>query len=175
VHIQNIPGPCRSRSRSYFTTDSQSVCLGVEHPCVTCDLVTSCRYIAVRNLTYCFCGAPSLTRGRVCNFQSITQWSESCRTHSHTSFSQLRLSKTGGPSSRIYIPQEQDGPVIPSGTELASVTSLDAIRYDFLPHKKQIYSNCEEQRIMHFCLPFHSQCSTAKSGGTNSNHCALTG
>jgi hypothetical protein len=26
----------RSRSLSYFTTDSQSVCLGTEHPCGTC-------------------------------------------------------------------------------------------------------------------------------------------
>jgi hypothetical protein len=27
------------RSRSYFTTDSQSVCLGVEHPCGACDQI----------------------------------------------------------------------------------------------------------------------------------------
>jgi hypothetical protein len=25
--------------RSYFTTDSQSVCLGIEHPCGTCDQI----------------------------------------------------------------------------------------------------------------------------------------
>jgi hypothetical protein len=27
------------RSRSYFTTESQSVCLGIEHPCGTCDQI----------------------------------------------------------------------------------------------------------------------------------------
>jgi hypothetical protein len=27
------------RLRSYFTTDGQSVCLGVEHPCGTCDQI----------------------------------------------------------------------------------------------------------------------------------------
>jgi hypothetical protein len=31
--------------------------------------VTSCRNVAVWNLRSCFCGAPSLTRGRVCNLQ----------------------------------------------------------------------------------------------------------
>jgi hypothetical protein len=29
----------RSRSRSYFTTDSQSVCLGIEYPYGTCDQI----------------------------------------------------------------------------------------------------------------------------------------
>jgi hypothetical protein len=31
--------------------------------------ITSCRNVAVRNLQSCFCGAPSLTRGRVYNLQ----------------------------------------------------------------------------------------------------------
>jgi hypothetical protein len=31
--------PKSSRSRSYFTTDSQSVCLGIEHHCGTCDQI----------------------------------------------------------------------------------------------------------------------------------------
>jgi hypothetical protein len=46
----------------------------------------------------------------------ITQWSESRRTRNHTLLSQLRLPQPGGPGSCIYIPQEQGGPVIPSGT-----------------------------------------------------------
>jgi hypothetical protein len=118
------------RSGSYFTTDSQSVCLGIEHPCGTCDQallpvgmllseicglvsigrplwrengsaicsvitrsyfttesqsvsmswyraplwdlwpgITSCRNFAVWKFRFCFCGAPSLTRGRVCNLR----------------------------------------------------------------------------------------------------------
>jgi hypothetical protein len=48
---------------------------------------------------------------------AITQWFESRRTRSHTLLSHLRLPQPGGPSSCIYIPQEQSGPVIrPRGT-----------------------------------------------------------
>jgi hypothetical protein len=46
----------------------------------------------------------------------ITQWSESLKTRKHISLSHLRLPQPGGPGSRIYIPQEQGGPVIPPGT-----------------------------------------------------------
>jgi predicted PurR-regulated permease PerM len=47
---------------------------------------------------------------------TITHWLESRRTHNHTLLSHLRLSQPGGPGPRIYIPQEQGGPVIPPGT-----------------------------------------------------------
>jgi hypothetical protein len=61
----------RSRSRSYFTTDSQSVSLSW-YRAPLWDLrpeITSCRNVAVWNLWSCIRGAPSLTRGWVCNFQ----------------------------------------------------------------------------------------------------------
>jgi hypothetical protein len=41
-----------------------TVCFGIQHPCGTCD-----RNVAVWNLWSCIYGAPSLTRGRVCNLQ----------------------------------------------------------------------------------------------------------
>jgi hypothetical protein len=41
---------------------------------------------------------------------------ESRRTHSHTLLSHLRLPPPGWPGPRIYIPQEQSGPVISPGT-----------------------------------------------------------
>jgi hypothetical protein len=50
-------------------------------------------------------------------YSVITQWSESLRTRSHTLLSHLRLSPPRGPRSRIYIPREQGGSVIPLGTE----------------------------------------------------------
>jgi hypothetical protein len=54
--------------------------------------ITSCHNVAVLNLRSCFCGAPSLRRGRL-----------------------LRAPpQLGGQGSRIYIPQEKSGPVIPS-------------------------------------------------------------
>jgi hypothetical protein len=46
----------------------------------------------------------------------ITQWSESSGTRNHTLLSHLRLPQPGGPGPRIYIAQEQGGPVIPPGT-----------------------------------------------------------
>jgi hypothetical protein len=56
---------CLSWSRSYVTTLSQSsstlVGLGPD--------IISCRNVAVWNFRSCFCGAPSLTRGQVCNLR----------------------------------------------------------------------------------------------------------
>jgi hypothetical protein len=68
---------------------SQSVCLGIDHPCGTCDQIL----LPVGMLLSYFCEAPSLTRGRVCSV--ITQWSESCRTSNHTLLSS-ETPPTGG-------------------------------------------------------------------------------
>jgi hypothetical protein len=55
---------------------------------------------------------------------AITQWPESLRTRNHTLLSHLRLPQSGGPGSRIYIPQEQDGSDILPGTGFLYVTFL---------------------------------------------------
>jgi hypothetical protein len=64
-------------------------------------------------------------RGWVCNLlvqlllglaRAVTLGSKSRRTRDHILLSHLRLSQPGGPGSRIYIPREQGGPVIPPGT-----------------------------------------------------------
>jgi hypothetical protein len=39
------------------------------------------------------------------------------RSHSRVRLLDSRLPQPGWPDPRIYIPQEQDGPVIPPGTE----------------------------------------------------------
>jgi hypothetical protein len=94
---------------------SQSVCLGIEHPCGTCDqilfpvgmLSETCGLVSLEH---------SLSRengSAICSV--ITQWSESLRIRNHTLLSHLRLPQPGGPGSCIYIPQEQGGPVIPPG------------------------------------------------------------
>jgi hypothetical protein len=51
----------------------------------------------------------------------ITQWSESRKTRNRTLLSHLRHPQSGGPGPRIYIPQEQGGPVIPPGTLLLRI------------------------------------------------------
>jgi hypothetical protein len=48
----------------------------------------------------------------------ITQWSESRKTRNPTLLSHPRLPQPGGPGSRISIPQEQGGPIIPPDTGL---------------------------------------------------------
>jgi hypothetical protein len=48
--------------------------------------------------------------------RAVTLASKSRRTHDHILLSHLRLPQHGGPGPRIYIPQEQGGPVIPPST-----------------------------------------------------------
>jgi hypothetical protein len=63
-------------------------------------------------------------RGRVCNLllllvlaSAVPLEYESCGTQDHILLSQfLRLPQPGEPGPRIYIPQEQGGPGLPTGT-----------------------------------------------------------
>jgi hypothetical protein len=94
----------------------QSVCLGIEHPCGTCDQIL----LPVGMLLSEICdlvsaGRPLWREDRSVICSVITQWSESRRTRNHTLLSHLRLPQPGGPVSHIYIPQEQGGSVIPPG------------------------------------------------------------
>jgi hypothetical protein len=79
------------------------------------------RVLPVRRLFYEICCLVSMGRpfwredgSAICSV--ITQWSESRRNRNLTLLSHLRLPQPGGPGSRIYIPQEQGGPVMPLGT-----------------------------------------------------------
>jgi hypothetical protein len=85
-------------------TVRQSVCLGIEHPCGTCEMIKD--------------------GSAICSV--ITQWSESRRTREHTLLSHLRLPQPGGPGPRIYIPQEHDGPAMPP----RALGSLYDVSYD---------------------------------------------
>jgi hypothetical protein len=85
-------------------TVRQSVCLGIEHPCGTCDQIL----LPIGMLLSEICGLVSVG----CNLQ-CNQWLR--RIRNHTLLSHLRLPQPGGPGSCIYIPQEQGGPVIPLG------------------------------------------------------------
>jgi hypothetical protein len=106
------------RSRSYFTTDnqsvSQSVRLSIKYPCGTCDQIL----FPVRMLLPEICGLVSVGRplwredgSAICS--AITQWSESLRTRNHILLSHQRLPQPGGPGFLIYIPQELGGPLKP--------------------------------------------------------------
>jgi hypothetical protein len=102
-------------------TVSRPVCLGAGIPPGTHDQI----YFISLTIASFLCGAPSLTRGLVCNLlvqlllgsaRAVTLGSKPCRTLRHIVLSHLRLTHSGGPGPRIYIPQKQGGPVIPPGT-----------------------------------------------------------
>jgi hypothetical protein len=75
---------------------------------------------AVRQLPVCWCGEPSLTRGRVCRLQlllgvasAVTVGSESSRTHEHILLSQIPDSSNLESYVPVFIsPHKQGGPVI---------------------------------------------------------------
>jgi hypothetical protein len=74
-------------------TVSRPVCLGKKHPCGVHDQIFS----TVRLLRVCWCGALSLTRGRVCGLQlllalasAVILGSESRGTRHHILLSQIR-------------------------------------------------------------------------------------
>jgi hypothetical protein len=92
VWSQRLTAWAMVRSRSYFTTDSQSACLGIEHPCGTCDQIL----FLVGMLLSEICGlismgSPLWREDGSANYGVITQWSESRRARNHTLLSHLRL------------------------------------------------------------------------------------
>jgi hypothetical protein len=132
----------------YFTTDGQSVCLGIEHPCETCDQIL----LPIGMLLSEICGLVSVghplwREDGSTIYSVITQWFESRRTRNHTLLSYLRLPQPGGPGSRTYILQVQGGPVIPPGTEflLLLLLRLTGLRWQ--------YSNPPSHGIAPFVIP----------------------
>jgi hypothetical protein len=105
-------------------TVSRPVCPDVRHPSGTRDQFFFLLQISFRQLRLCYFVAPSPTRGWVCNLlvqfllglaRTVTLGSKSRRNHGHILLSHPRVPQPGGPGPRIYIPQEQGGPVIPPG------------------------------------------------------------
>jgi hypothetical protein len=57
----------KSLSLTLWPTVSRPVCLGIKHPFGVYDQI----FVTVRHLRVCSCGAPSLTRGRICRLQLL--------------------------------------------------------------------------------------------------------
>jgi hypothetical protein len=112
---------------NYFATDDQSASLSSCRAPIWTSWPTTFLF-SVWQLRVSCCGAPLRARGWVCNLlvqlllglaRAVTLGPKSLRTHDHILLSHLTLPQPGRPSSRIYIPEEQGGPVIPPGTGFA--------------------------------------------------------
>jgi hypothetical protein len=105
-------------------TVSRPVCSDVRRPSGTCDQFFFLLEISFRQLRLCYFVAPSLTRGRVRNLLYNCFWAlpeqsllgQSPAELTTIFYSLIWDSPNLEPGSRIYIPQEHGGPVIPSGT-----------------------------------------------------------
>jgi hypothetical protein len=146
-----------------FIYDRLSVgqCLGVRCPSGTRDQFFFLLEISFRQLLVCYFVAPSLARGRVCNLlfllvfaSAVPLWSESLGTQDRILLSQfLRLPQPGGPGPRIFIPQEQGGPVIPPGTgfPFRHLLRLAGLRRRYSnppPHGKETSRNHPHQNVL---------------------------
>jgi hypothetical protein len=102
---------CQSQSQSHITTHGQSVSLSwCQAPIWDPRPIFSLNSLIIfRQLRVCWCGAPSLTRSRVCSFQFLPGiarvaflGSDSHGTHDHILLSLfLNLPQPGGPGSSI--------------------------------------------------------------------------
>jgi hypothetical protein len=100
-----------SSSWSWITTDSQSASLSWRRAPIWSPWADSW---SVWQLRVSWCGAPSLMRGRVCNIMLLLGFSGRNTLFYCPSF--WDSPNIGGPGPRIYIPQEEVGPVIPPRT-----------------------------------------------------------
>jgi hypothetical protein len=135
---------------------SQSVCLGIEHPCGTCDqillpvgmlLSEICRLVSVGRQLWREDGSA------ICIV--ITQWSESLRTHNHILLSHLRLPQSGGPGSRnLYLPgtwwpSYTPGHWVPFTSSLATRRRVNVVMKLLVPWKAgNLLSNWSFSRPM---------------------------
>jgi hypothetical protein len=111
-------------------TVSRSFCLGIKHPFGAYDQI----FVTVRHFWVCSCGAPSLTRWRVCHLQlllalasAVIFGSESRGTPNHVLLSQFlefpfrRLPQLAGLRWRISTPPQH---------RIISVTEFWVLYYD---------------------------------------------
>jgi hypothetical protein len=109
-------------------TVSRPVCLGVGPTSGARDQIC----ISVEYLRSSCCGAPSLTRGRVCNLLVqffVSLRSKSHRTHDHISLSHLRLPQLVVLRPCVYIPRNTVVQFYPRALGSLLISSYDSQGY----------------------------------------------
>jgi hypothetical protein len=89
--VYRQPTIWRFRSRSYFKTDGQSVCLGVGHPFGAHDQILLFPFFCRKIALLLVLGRLLWREDRSVICSAICQWSESRTTYNHTLLSHLRL------------------------------------------------------------------------------------
>jgi hypothetical protein len=117
-------------------------------------------FITVGHLRSPCCGALSLTRRRAYNLIipfAVTLGSKARRTYDYILLSHPRLLQPGRPGPRIYIPQEQGGPVIIPGTgfPFCRLLRLAGLRWSAVvchTIKLILYLNRKTRLVEHCCF-----------------------
>jgi hypothetical protein len=134
IHSVYLPGIEVEVEVNLRLTVSRPVWLGVRRPSGTCDRFFFLLEISFRQLRVSYVVAPSPMRGWVCNLLYNCFWAlpeQSLLGRSLTELTAIfyflshpRLPQPGGLGPRIYIPQEQSGPVLSSGTGFLFLSPL---------------------------------------------------
>jgi hypothetical protein len=149
-------------------TVSRPVCLRTKHPSGGQDHIL----VTVRQLRVFWCGAPSLTRGRVCRLQLLLAFASAVilGTESHGTRDYILLPQIWDYPNlegqvSVFIPQKQGGPfiLIDTGFTFQPLLRLAGLRWRYSKQSAYgitVYSQIPVRLITFRHVPHRKHCST---------------